>query len=78
MYKRQLQRRDLLRHIVKGLTRQNRLIVILYYYEQLTMREIGMTLGISESRVSQLHNKLIDKIRNRITQRQTELREMAA
>lgn len=73
-----LQRRDLLRHIVKGLTRQNRLLIILYYYEQLTMKEIGATLGISESRVSQLHNKVIDKIRNRVTQRQNELREMAA
>jgi RNA polymerase sigma factor for flagellar operon FliA len=38
--------------------------VILYYYEDLTMKEIGETLDISESRVSQLHSLLVKRIRS--------------
>ena len=56
-------RRDFLRAVLKGLNRQERLLVILYYYEQLTMRQIGRTLGLSESRVSQLHSAIVLRLR---------------
>ena len=36
-----------------------RLVVTLYYYEELTLREIGEVLGVTESRVSQLHTRAI-------------------
>ena len=49
---RRLQRKDLMRMVTKGLNRNERLIIILYYYEELTMKEIGATLDLSESRVS--------------------------
>jgi len=35
------------------------LIIILYYYEELTMKEIGATLDLSESRVSQMHSSIV-------------------
>jgi len=54
---------DRLRIVTRELSEQERLIVILYYYERLTLREIGATLGCSESRVSQLHRELIARLR---------------
>lgn len=51
--------------VVQGLCREERLIVILYYYEQLTMKEIGATLGICESRVSQMHKEILERIKAR-------------
>jgi len=49
------QKRDLKHLLTKGLSRAERLIIILYYYEEMTMKEIGATLDLSESRVSQMH-----------------------
>ena len=51
--------------ITRGLDRRDRLILILYYYEQLTMKEIGRTLGISESRVSQRLDSILQCLRSR-------------
>ena len=53
---RRIQKNDLMRLVTKGLNRNERLIIILYYYEELTMKEIGATLDLSESRVSQMHS----------------------
>lgn len=44
-----IQNRDLMRMVTKGLNRNERLIIILYYYEDMTMKEIGATLDLSES-----------------------------
>ena len=52
-------------HIGKGLTREERLILILYYYEGLTMAEIGQVLNLSESRVSQIHKDILIRLRQR-------------
>ena len=51
---REIQRKDLKELITKGLSRAERLIIILYYFEEMTMKEIGATLDLSESRVSQM------------------------
>jgi RNA polymerase sigma factor for flagellar operon FliA len=40
--------------------------VTLYYYEELTLREIGEVLGVTESRVSQLHTKAILRLKARL------------
>lgn len=48
------------------LPEQERLVMALYYYEQMTLREIGEALGISESRVSQIHTRAVDRIRGRL------------
>jgi RNA polymerase sigma factor for flagellar operon FliA len=54
---------DLIRAFTKGLTKTERLIVILYYYEEMTMREIGAALALSESRVSQMHSAIVERIK---------------
>jgi RNA polymerase sigma factor for flagellar operon FliA len=51
------------------LTEQERLVVALYYYEELTLKEIGEVMQISESRVSQIHTKAIMKLRSMIRER---------
>jgi len=60
---------DLKRLITRGCTRNERLILVLYYYEQLSMKEIGHVLGLSESRVSQLHSSLLDRLRSALAGR---------
>ncbi len=61
-----LEREDLRRWLTEGLARRDRLIVILYYYEQMTMKEIGQTLGCSESRVSQRLDSILECLRARL------------
>jgi RNA polymerase sigma factor for flagellar operon FliA len=48
------------------LPEQERLVVALYYYEHLTLKEIGRTLGISESRVSQVHTRAMLRLKLRL------------
>jgi RNA polymerase sigma factor for flagellar operon FliA len=52
-------------HFCRGLTRDERMILILYYYEGLTMAEIGAVLELSESRVSQIHKDVLARLRQR-------------
>lgn len=65
---RQTQRRMLREYMARGLSEIERLIFLLYYYEQMSMDEIGKTLGISESRVCQLHKRLLEHVRSRLTE----------
>jgi RNA polymerase sigma factor for flagellar operon FliA len=58
--------RDLLGKIIDDLPPQERSVLALYYYEELTMKEIGAVLGISESRVSQVHTAAVLRIRTRL------------
>lgn len=67
------QRRDLKDLITRGLTRAERLIVILYYYEGMTMKEIGATLDLSESRVSQMHSSILLRLKAQMQHRPREL-----
>lgn len=60
-----LERADLKQFILRGLTRAERLIVTLYYYEDLTMKQIGRALDLSESRVSQMHSSIIARLKAR-------------
>ncbi|GIX04665.1 MAG: hypothetical protein KatS3mg114_0534 [Planctomycetaceae bacterium] len=69
---RQLQRRDIMKLVTRGLNRSERLIIILYYYEELTMKEIGNTLGLSESRVSQMHSSIVNRLRELLENRRPE------
>lgn len=68
-----VQRRDLRELITKGLSRAERLIVILYYYEGMTMKEIGATLDLSESRVSQMHSSILARLKAQMQHRMREL-----
>ena len=46
---------------------REKLVVTLYYYEELTLREIGEVLGVTESRVSQLHTKAVLRLKARLS-----------
>lgn len=67
-----VQRGDLQVLITKGLSRAERLIVILYYYEEMTMKEIGLTLDLSESRVSQMHSSILARLKAQMQHRMKE------
>lgn len=54
----------ILGHGVDHLPERERLVVALYYYEGLTFKEIGLVLGVSESRVYQLHTQALNRLRN--------------
>lgn len=68
----EVQKRDLKNLISKGLTRAEKLIVILYYYEEMTMKEIGATLDLSESRVSQMHSSIVARLKAQMDTRKKE------
>ena len=66
------QKRDLKNLLTKGLTRAERLIIVLYYYEEMTMKEIGATLDLSESRVSQMHSSIVERLKAQMFSRKKE------
>jgi RNA polymerase sigma factor for flagellar operon FliA len=49
------------------------LIIILYYYEEMTMKEIGATLDLSESRVSQMHTSIVQRLQEQLGRRRVEI-----
>lgn len=67
------QKQDVKELVTQGLSRAERLIVVLYYYEQMTMKQIGQTLDLSESRVSQMHSAILDRLRGQLQMRHQEL-----
>ena len=70
------QTRHVILRTLDQLPEQERLVVALYYYEHLTLKEIGRALGISESRVSQVHTRAMTRLRLRL-QRAFTVREAA-
>jgi len=67
-----LQVDDIKKLVTKGLSTNERLIVILYYYHEMTMKEIGAALQLSESRVSQMHSAIMARLRPMLEGRQRE------
>ena len=59
--------KDRVADAIARLPEREKLVVALYYYENLTLREIGEVLGVTESRVSQLHTKAVLRLRSRLT-----------
>ncbi len=60
------ERKDLLVKAISSLPEKERSVIVLYYYEGLRFLEIGMLLGVSESRVSQIHAAVLEKLRARL------------
>jgi RNA polymerase sigma factor for flagellar operon FliA len=62
----QTELREALADAIDKLPDRERLVITLYYYEELTLREIGEVLSVTESRVSQLHTKAILRLKVRL------------
>ena len=58
--------KDRIADSIATLPEREKLVIALYYYENLTLREIGEVLGVTESRVSQLHTKAVLRLRSRM------------
>ena len=58
--------KEIIAKAIDGLPEKERLMVSLYYYEELTMKEIGAVLEITESRVSQIHSKAVYRLRTKL------------
>ncbi|MEW5723328.1 MAG: FliA/WhiG family RNA polymerase sigma factor [Thermodesulfobacteriota bacterium] len=67
--------RKVIAEAITALPEKERLVVTLYYYEELTMKEIGEVLGYTESRISQLHSKSILRLKGRLRRYFSELGE---
>ena len=60
--------RHLLADAITRLPEREKVVITLYYYEGLTLAEIGEVLGVTESRVCQIHAKSVMSLRNRMTE----------
>lgn len=70
---REVHKKDVKDLMMRGLSRAERLILVLYYYEEMTMKEIGTTLDLSESRVSQMHSSILARLKTQLETRRKEL-----
>ncbi len=61
------EQRDLLNCALAGLPERERLIIALYYQQDLTMKQIAARLGVDESRISQLHSEALRQVKTRLT-----------
>src|SRR3972149_10154581 len=67
------EKKDLIDYVKKNLSTKERYILMMYYFDELTLKEIGRVLGLSESRVCQLHSKLVSKLRAQLKKKKTEV-----
>ncbi len=61
--------KNILKDAIENLPEKEKLVIALYHYEELTLKEIGVVLDISESRVSQIHSKVILRLRAKLMQK---------
>ncbi len=58
--------KTILGKMIDGLPEKEKLVITLYYYEEMTLKEIAEIIGVSESRISQIHSKVLLKLRSKI------------
>jgi RNA polymerase sigma factor for flagellar operon FliA len=58
--------KDILTQAIMDLGRKEIIVLTLYYFEDLTLKEIGLVLGVTESRVSQIHSKALYRLKSRL------------
>ncbi len=67
----ELDKKEMVKELSKAiekLTEKEKYVVSLYYFDDLTLKEISKILGVSESRISQIHSKALFKLENRLTE----------
>lgn len=62
----QKEMKEILANLIESLPEKEKLVITLYYYEEMTMKEISATLGVTEPRVSQIHSKVLAKLRAKL------------
>ncbi len=67
-----LETQDMLRDSINQLPEREKKVVTLYYYEELTLKEISAIMGVSESRISQIHTKGISRLRGKLSKEEGE------
>lgn len=72
-YVHQSEVKDILASCIDDLPEKEKLVIVLYYYENLTLREIGDILDVSESRVCQIHTKVITRLRSHLMKKGGEM-----
>jgi RNA polymerase sigma factor for flagellar operon FliA len=72
-----VEQEDIRAMLTRGLSRAEQLIVVLYYFEEMTMKEIGATLDLSESRVSQMHSTILGRLQGQLAGRRREFEAVA-
>ncbi|HTL46734.1 MAG TPA: FliA/WhiG family RNA polymerase sigma factor [Verrucomicrobiae bacterium] len=72
-YVHQSEVKEILAHAIDELPEKEKLVIVLYYYENLTLREIGEILDVSESRVCQIHTKVVTRLRSHLMKKVGEL-----
>lgn len=60
-----MQRQEMRQAAIRGLQEKEKQVLVMYYYDEMTMREIGSVLGLSESRVCQIHNQVLKFLRRK-------------
>lgn len=68
-----LHQKDVLEFVTRNLTKKERLIIIMYYFEGLTMKEIGEVLNLTESRVCQIHSNILTRLKEQLKKNRQEL-----
>jgi RNA polymerase sigma factor for flagellar operon FliA len=58
---------EIVRQAIEALSERQRILLWLYYYEELTMKEIGAVFKVNESRVSQIHSKALAAVRREVS-----------
>jgi RNA polymerase sigma factor for flagellar operon FliA len=61
-----VEKKELIELATRGLSKNEKLVVVLYYLEELTMKEIGMLLDLSESRVCQIHHRIVYRLKRQL------------
>ncbi|MBI4358251.1 MAG: sigma-70 family RNA polymerase sigma factor, partial [Candidatus Omnitrophica bacterium] len=72
-YVHQSEVKELLAQAIDQLPEKEKLVIVLYYYENLTLREIGDVLNVSESRVCQIHTKVVLRLRSLLMKKTGEI-----
>jgi RNA polymerase sigma factor FliA len=57
---------------INALSEREKLVITLYYFEGLTLAEIGDVLGVTESRICQIHTKAVGQMRRRVREEEQE------
>jgi RNA polymerase sigma factor for flagellar operon FliA len=67
------EKKNILAHAINDLPEREKLVIALYYHEDLTLKEIGEVLEVSDSRVSQLHTKAVLRLRGKLSKLKKDL-----